>query len=69
MNPVIEGVLASVCLDIFPLPPVEWRVKIVYCILLCVDRASNWVLARTTFKEGLTGAKVAHLLLDGGWGK
>jgi len=43
MNPVIEGFWASVCLDFFPLPPVEWRGENFDCILLCVDRASNRV--------------------------
>jgi len=36
---------------------VEWRGENFDCILLCVDCASNWVLARHTLKEGLTRAK------------
>jgi len=56
-------------LDIFSLPPVEWEGENFDCILLCVDRAWNWVLARRTLKEGPTGAKAAHLLLDGGRGE
>jgi len=48
---------------------VEWSGEKFDCILLCVDRPSNRVLARTPLKEGLTGAKAANLLLDGGWGE
>jgi hypothetical protein len=69
MNPVVEGFWASVCVDIFSMPPVEWRGESFDAMLVCVDRATNWILAKPTLQEGLTGEKAANLLLDGGWGE
>ena len=69
MTYVVEGFWNSVCLDVFSLPTESWKGENFDCILLCVDRATNWVLARPTQMEGLTGEKAAHLLLDGGWGE
>jgi len=48
---------------------VKWKGENFDCILLCVDRGSNWVLVRPTLKEGLTGVKAAHFLLGGVWGE
>ena len=67
MNPIIKGFWTSVCLEIFSLPPVEWEGEAFDCILACVDRATNWIIARLTVQEGLTGEKAVKLLLDGGW--
>ena len=69
MNPIIEGFWTSVCLDIFSLPPVEWEGEAFDCILACVDRATNWIIARPTLQEGLTVKKAVKLLLEGGWGE
>ena len=69
MTPVMEGFYASVALDIFTLPTVEWKGEAFDCLILCVDRATNWVLARAALRDGLTGEKTAHLLLEGGWGE
>ncbi len=69
MNPVVEGFFTSVSLDIFSMPRVEWLGEPFDCILLCVDRTTNWVVARPSCTEGLTGEKAAHLLLDGAWGE
>ena len=68
MNPVIEGFWSSICLDVFSLPPVEWKGENFDCVVLCVDRATNWVIAKPALIEGLTGEKTAHLLLEG-WGE
>ncbi len=68
MNPVVEGFWASVSVDIFSMPPVEWRGESFDAMLVCVDRATNWILAKPTLQEGLTGEKAANLLLAGGWG-
>ena len=69
-NPVPERLWASVCMDMFSMPPVEWQEEIFDCFfLLCVDRLSGWMLARPSTKLGLTGEKAAHLMLDGGWGE
>ncbi len=69
MNPVVEGFWASICLDIFSLPTVEWQGESYDGLLLCVDRATNWITARPTLREGLTGEKAVKLLLEGGWGE
>ncbi|EPS66700.1 hypothetical protein M569_08075, partial [Genlisea aurea] len=69
MTPVVEGFFASVALDVFSLPLVEWQGEFYDSILLCVDRATNWILAKATSAKGLTGEKAAHLLLEGGWGE
>ena len=55
MTPVPDRIFASVCLDVFSMPPAEWRSERFDCFLLCVDRLSGWMVARPTTKEGLTG--------------
>ena len=50
------------------MPMAEFRGEQFDSILLCVDRASNWITAKPTKGEGLTGSKAAHMLLDG-WGE
>jgi hypothetical protein len=47
----------------------EWKGENFDCLVLCVDRVTDWLLAKPALKEGLTGEKTAHLLLDGGWGE
>lgn len=69
MTPIPPRVMASVCLDIFSMPAVDWQGETFDCFLLCVDRHSGWTLARPARKAGLTGKKAAHLLLDGCWGE
>ena len=68
MTPVIEGFFTSICLDVFSLPPVEYNDQTFDCALVCVDRATNWVIAKPTLMEGLTGEKAAQMLLEG-WGE
>ena len=68
-NPVVERFMSSVCLDVFSMPRVQWQGLEYDCYLLCVDRHSGWMIARPTQKDGLTGEKAAHMLLDGGWGE
>ena len=38
-------------------------------ILLCVDRATSWIIAKAVLGEGFTGEKAANLLMDSGWGE
>ena len=68
-NTVVERFMSSVCLDIFSMPMVEWKDEKYDSFVLCVDRHSGWMIARPTLKDGLTGEKTAHLLIDGGWGE
>lgn len=69
MTPIPPRVMASVCLDVFSMPEVEWQGQTYDAFLLCVDRHSGWTIARPTTHTGLTGEKAAHLLLDSGWGE
>ena len=69
MNPVIEGFWSSMCLDVFSMPPVEWGGAQFDAILLCVDRATSWIIAKPVLGEGFTGEKAANLLMDSGWGE
>jgi transposase InsO family protein len=69
MSPVIEGFMSSVCLDVFSMTEVEWQGATVDCILVCVDRATGWIIARPTKYAGLTGERAAHLMLDTAWGE
>jgi hypothetical protein len=69
MTPVPDRFMASVCLDIFSMPPATWLGESFDCYLLCVDRLTGWMIARPTTKQGLTGEKAAHLLMDSSWGE
>ena len=69
MTPIPDRVMFSVALDIFSMPEAEWEGVVYDAFLLCVDRHSGWIIARPTQKNGLTGQKAAHLLLDSGWGE
>jgi hypothetical protein len=69
MTPVPDRFFASVCLDVFSMPPTVWLGQNFDCYLLCVDRLTGWMIARPTTKQGLTGERVAHLLLDSSWGE
>ena len=61
--------MASVSLDVFHLPEVEWQNNKYDSFLLCVDRHSGWMIAKPTLDKGLTGEKAAHLLIDQTWGE
>jgi len=69
MTPVPDRFMSNVCLDIFSMPPVTWLGQPYDCYLLCVDRLTGWMLARPTTKQGLTGERAAHLLMDSSWGE
>ena len=65
--PIPERLMHSVCLDVFAMPPTQWKNFDYDAILLCVDRLSGWIIACPTNKQGLTAEKAALLLLDKGW--
>jgi hypothetical protein len=68
LTPVPDKIFASVCLDVFSMPNTVWLGQPYDCYLLCVDRLTGWMVARPTTKQGLTGERAAHLLLDASWG-
>jgi transposase InsO family protein len=69
LTPVPDKNFASVCLDVFAMPNTEWLGQPFDCYLLCVDRLTGWMVAQPTTKQGLTGERAAHLLLDASWGE
>ena len=66
-TPVPPHLMSSVAIDIFSLPPTQWKGKSYDSLLLCVDRLSGWMIARPCTGTGLSGEEAAHLLMDGGW--
>ena len=64
---VPERLMASVCLDVFSMPPTVWQEKEYDYIFLCVDRLSSWTVACPTTKLVLTAEMAAHLILENGW--
>ena len=69
MSPIIEGFMSSVSLDVFSMMEVTWQDATFDCVVLCVDRATGWIIARPAQYSGLTGERAAHLLLDQAWGE
>ena len=59
--------MASVALSIFDMPPVSHEGSTYNAIMLAVDRHSGWVVAVPCKKQGLTGAKVAKLMVAHQW--
>ena len=48
MTFVVEGFWGQLFLDVFSLPIVEWQEDMYDSLLLCGDRATNWVTAKPT---------------------
>ena len=69
MTPIPPRVFASVSLDVFQMPEVEFSGQKFDAFFLMVDRHSGWMVARPTQYEGLTGEKAAKLLFDSSWGE
>ena len=68
-HPIIDQFWASICMDLFKFPTVIWQGEEVDCLLLCVDRLTGWMVGRPVFYTGLSGEKVANLLVDNMWGE
>ena len=56
-------IMASVAIDIFQFPEIEFEEKIYDCVVVCVDRHSNWMIAIPELMKGLNGTRVAKGLL------
>ena len=67
MTKVPDRVMVSVSLDVFHLPEVVWMGAKYDSMVVCVDRLSEWVIARPTQAVGLTAEKAAHLVMENGW--
>ena len=66
-TPIPPAVMASVTLDLFDMPLVEYENAVYNIMVVCVDRHSGWMVAVPCKKQGLTGAKVAKLMLSQQW--
>ena len=66
-TPIPPMVMQSVALDLFSMPPVEWEGSTYDTMVVCVDRHSGWVVAIPCLGKGLTGSKVAKLMLQHQW--
>ena len=66
-TPIPPAVMSSVALDLFDMPPVEYEGTIFNTMVVCVDRHSGWIVAVPCKKQGLTGAKVAKMMLSQQW--
>ena len=53
----------SVCIDLFRLPPVTHEGEKFDTLAVCVDRHSGWIIAVPCLDKGLTGAKLAKMML------
>lgn len=66
-TPIPPAVMASVALDLFDMPMVEYEGSMFNMMVVCVDRHSGWIVAVPCKKQGLTGARVAKLMLAHQW--
>ena len=66
-TPIPPQVMAHVAIDLFRLPSVEYEGQKFDTLVVCVDRHSGWVVAIPTLYVGLTGVKVAKLMLQNFW--
>ena len=65
--PVPPGIMQSIALDVFQLPPVQWEGEQFDAMVACVDRHSGWIAAIPCKYKGLTGKKVAVEMLKHVW--
>jgi hypothetical protein len=66
-TPIPPAPMASVAMDLFHLPLVEWEGQAYDNLIVCVDRHSGWVVAIPALGKGLTGAKVARAMVQNQW--
>ena len=66
-TPVPASIMQSVAMDLFYMPPVKWEGTKYDTMAVCVDRHSGWMVAVPCLMKGLTGAKVARMMLANQW--
>ena len=66
-TPIPPMPMASVALDNFKMTPVVFEGQSYDSMALCVDRHSGWIIAVPCLNKGLTGSKVAKLMLQHQW--
>ena len=62
-TPVPPRLMAHVAIDIFVMPEVEHEGEKFDRMVVCVDRLSGWMVAVPCLDKGLTGRKVALMML------
>ena len=66
-TPIPPKIMQSVALDLFHMPAVLWEGQKYDTMVVCVDRHSGWMVAVPCLNQGLTGAKVAKLMIQNQW--
>ena len=66
-TPIPPAPMSSVSIDLFKMPEVLWEGGKYNMMAVCVDRHSGWVVATPVMEKGLTGAKLAKLMLRHQW--
>ena len=66
-TPIPPHIMTHVAIDLFRMPPTEWEGQKFDTLIVCVDRHSGWMVAVPTKNQGLTGSKVAKLMLQHFW--
>jgi hypothetical protein len=59
--------MASVAIDIFRLPQVQWEGNKYDAVALCVDRLSGWMIAIPGLDKGMTAEWVAKQMFEKHW--
>ena len=63
-TPIPPALMYSVSPDMFQLHKFTYLGSEYDCMVVCVDLNSGWIVAILCLYRGLTGAKVANLMLD-----
>lgn len=66
-TPIPPQIMVSVAIDLFYMPRVQYKNIKYDGMAVCVCRHSGWMVAVPCVMKGLTGAKVAQLMLEHQW--
>ena len=66
-TPIPPAPMSSVSIDLFKMPEVLHEGERYNMMAVCVDRHSGWVVAIPVLEKGLTGAKLAKLMVRHQW--
>lgn len=66
-TPIPPAVMQSVAIDLFSMPLVRFEGQTFDTMVVCVDRHSGWIVAVPCLGKGLTGQKVAKLMMRHQW--
>ena len=66
-TPIPPAPMTSVAIDLFKMPHVRYEGGEYNMMAVCVDRHSGWLVAVPCLEKGLTGAKLAKLMVRYFW--